>query len=308
MSNFDWITCFIWESDLVRLIAIMLGRLSMDVDECIESYTQLSESIFSKKESRLGLGIKGNLKARFSSQKLREAIEAVLKKKGFALDEPFNDKQTGTSRSCRVFVCSCDRATKDILRIKSYDIPGKSTPIRPLTIVEAALATSAAPSFFDKIDIDDVVHLDGALGANNPVKQVVREASDIWFKERGEPDLQENVKCFLSLGTGHLGISPVRDDKVYKFLSETLKKMATDTEKIAEEFADSWRGPLDKGCYFRFNVQHGLEGVSLEEHKKKGVIQSATRSYLEQRTNQLSVGRCVTALKNKESASITDFS
>lgn len=286
----------------------MLGRLEMDVDESIEAYTKLSKAVFSKRESRIGLGIKGNLKAKFSSQKLREAIESVLKEKGFALDAPFNDKHTDISRSCRTFVCSCDRTTKDVVRIKSYDIPGKSSPIRPLTIVEAALATSAAPSFFDRIDIDDVIYLDGALGANNPVKQVVREASDIWFKERGEPDLQENVKCVLSLGTGHPGISPVRDDKAYKFLSETLTKMVTDTEKIAEEFADSWRGPLDKGCYFRFNVQHGLENVGLEEFNKKGEIQSTTSSYLEQRTNQLSVGRCVTALKEKESVSIPDFS
>ncbi|KAJ4291720.1 hypothetical protein N0V90_009615 [Kalmusia sp. IMI 367209] len=286
----------------------MLGRLEMDVDECIHAYTTLSQTIFSKKESRFGLGFKGNLKAKFSSQRLREGIETVLKERGVPLEEAFNDGQTGKSRECRVFVCSCDRANKDIVRLKSYDIPGKAGPLNAPSIIQVALATSAAPQFFDRVNIDDVIYLDGALGANNPVKQVASEAADIWFEEEGDPGLQTNIKCFLSIGTGHPGVNPVKDEKAFKFLSTTLVQMATDTQQTASEFADFWRGPLDNGRYFRFDVQHGLQEVGLEEYKKKGDIQSMTRSYLAERENQQSVRDCVKQLKDKQSVSAIDFS
>jgi hypothetical protein len=180
--------------------------------------------------------------------------------------------------------------------------------LKPPSIVQAALATSAAPSFFDEVKMDDVIHLDGGLGANNPVKQVASEASDIWFNARGELDLQTHVKCFLSIGTGHPGITRVRAEKAFKFLTETLVKMATDTENIAGEFEHSWRGPLEERRYFRFNVQQGLQEVGLEEFKMKGDIQSATGAYLEERTNMLHVKDCIHALKDKQSVSIMDFS
>lgn len=41
------------------LIAIMLGRLQMTVDECIEAYTSLSDKVFEKKCHRVN--IKGKL-------------------------------------------------------------------------------------------------------------------------------------------------------------------------------------------------------------------------------------------------------
>lgn len=36
-------------SDLLSIIAIMLGRLEMDVGECLETYMRMSEIIFGKK-------------------------------------------------------------------------------------------------------------------------------------------------------------------------------------------------------------------------------------------------------------------
>ncbi|KAJ4298854.1 hypothetical protein N0V90_004097 [Kalmusia sp. IMI 367209] len=266
------------------LIAIMLGRLGMEVDECINAYTALIKNIFVERESRSGLGAKFNVKAKFSSEKLRESIESVLQSQGVPLNEVFNDGQTGKSRGCRV----------------SYDLPGKAGPMNRPSIVQVALATSAAPSFFDEVNIDDIIHLDGGLGANNPVKQVAHEASDIWCREGGEPELQAHVKCFLSIGTGHPGINPVRIDNAFKFMLETLKKMATDTEKDAGEFAHSWKVPLRQDRYHRFNVQQGLQDVLLQEYNAKGKIESVTRSYLEEEANEQSKSKCVEALKDKE--------
>lgn len=77
----------------------MLGRLEMDVDECIEAYTELMKTVFSGKSSRLPIDLKGKVKARFDSTKLRSAILSVMVKRGFSETDRFND---GVARGCRV--------------------------------------------------------------------------------------------------------------------------------------------------------------------------------------------------------------
>lgn len=57
------------------LIAIMLGRLGMTVDECIDSYLHLSKEIFGKKKSRLPFNIKMELATQFDSSRLEEVIK-----------------------------------------------------------------------------------------------------------------------------------------------------------------------------------------------------------------------------------------
>jgi len=61
------------------LIAIMLGRLEMTVDECIEAYLSLSDEIFQKKAHRLN--VRGSIQGRFDSKKLEDAIKEVVRKR-----------------------------------------------------------------------------------------------------------------------------------------------------------------------------------------------------------------------------------
>ena len=76
----------------------MIGRLEMDVDECITAYSKLMEAVFNKKSSRLPVGWGGTVKAKFSSKKLRSAIEEVIISKGASPTDAFND---GKDRGCR---------------------------------------------------------------------------------------------------------------------------------------------------------------------------------------------------------------
>lgn len=48
-----------------RLIAIMLGRLEMDVDECIEAYNELSAGVFAEPRRRIPVDFSGRLAPRF---------------------------------------------------------------------------------------------------------------------------------------------------------------------------------------------------------------------------------------------------
>lgn len=91
-----------------RLIAIMLGRLEMDVDECIAAYKTLMKTVFEKKRSLLSVGLTGNIKARFSSKALEKAIKSVIEARGMPVDAPFYVKvEDEQLRKCKVYGPRC---------------------------------------------------------------------------------------------------------------------------------------------------------------------------------------------------------
>lgn len=65
------------------LIAVMLGRLNMTVDECIEAYISLSDAVFRKKRHRIN--IRGKLQGRFDTDELARSIKRIVVSRG--LDE-----------------------------------------------------------------------------------------------------------------------------------------------------------------------------------------------------------------------------
>jgi hypothetical protein len=75
----------------------MLGRLEMDVDDCITAYSELAEAVFGQKLSSIPFNIKGKVKARFDSTKLEKAVRNVVQGSASEADL-FND---GTERGCR---------------------------------------------------------------------------------------------------------------------------------------------------------------------------------------------------------------
>lgn len=76
----------------------MLGRLEMDVDKCIEAYSDLTAAVFGEKLRSIPVNFKGDITARFDSAKLENAIRRVVEDSGGAKENLFND---GTERGCR---------------------------------------------------------------------------------------------------------------------------------------------------------------------------------------------------------------
>ena len=74
----------------------MLGRLEMDVDQCIDAYVKLAGEVFSEKA--LPVDWLGRVKSKFDSKKLKDAIFEIAKIGGASGDEPFND---GKERGCK---------------------------------------------------------------------------------------------------------------------------------------------------------------------------------------------------------------
>lgn len=203
-------------------------------------------------------------------------------------------------RECS-FVCATAKETTGITRLRSYSLPDELEI--PATICDAGLATSAATGFFDPVSIGARQFVDGALGANNPVDEVEGEASNIWCAETG--DLKPLVKCFISIGTGNPGKKAI-EDNMLKFLSKTLVRLVTETEYTEGRFIAKWRQHFDEKRYFRFNVDHGLQGVGLAEYKQCGTIESATDEYLKHQAQKFRVRDCVHNLKQKQSVYIED--
>lgn len=67
------------------LIAIMLGKLGMTVDECIKTYHIISTTIFKKKKFR-GRLTHGLMRSKYSGKQFRQCISDLLEEKGFSKD------------------------------------------------------------------------------------------------------------------------------------------------------------------------------------------------------------------------------
>ncbi|KAI1356632.1 phospholipase [Xylaria sp. FL0043] len=274
------------------LIAIMLGRLEMDVHECILAYTALMGDVFEKKSHWLPLTVSGRTQGRYDSSKLKDAIEKVIQSSGFPTQSLFNQ---GKPQGSRVFVCAVDQsAPLAITRLRSYDVRGFSDNLKP-TICDAALATSAATTVFEPVSIRGRSFVDGALGANNPVNEVENEASNIWCPDTGE--LKPLLKCFVSIGTGKPDPEPMQD--TVKGLAKTVGNIATETEATARHFIGRYRRHYDENRYFRFNVE-GIHRIGLTEHTEGHRILAATELYLDDQARQFRVRDCVANLRQKE--------
>jgi predicted acylesterase/phospholipase RssA len=188
------------------------------------------------------------------------------------------------------------------VRLRSYQRPGKADI--PVTICQAARATSAATTFFEPVSIGARSFADGALGANNPVDEVECEASDIWCPETGH--LKPLVKCFISIGTGNPG-KKAMEDNLFKFLSKTLPELTTQTEHTEKRFIAKWRQHYDSKRYFRFNVEQGLQDVGLAEYQDQGRIEAATEGYLDHQTVEFRVRDCIQNLELKQSVYTESF-
>lgn len=79
----------------------MLGRLEMDVGECITAYTRLIKDVFEEKAHRTPFSWSGRVQARFDSGKLKTAVEGVITGQGYSPTDLFNDKKP---RGCKVYV------------------------------------------------------------------------------------------------------------------------------------------------------------------------------------------------------------
>lgn len=74
-------------TDLARLIAIMLGRLEMPVQACIDEWSEMMKEIFKKKPHTYVNPLTGRVSARYDEEALERRIKKLIKDAGYAETE-----------------------------------------------------------------------------------------------------------------------------------------------------------------------------------------------------------------------------
>jgi hypothetical protein len=91
------------------------------------------------------------------------------------------------------------------------------------------------------------------------------------------------VSCVVSIGTGEVGAKAYAQPKGFaKVLPITLINVLKDISTNCGVKAESYekRFAASPGLYFRFNVNVGLEDVSLDEWNRLGLVRAATQNYM----------------------------
>jgi predicted acylesterase/phospholipase RssA len=131
-------------------------------------------------------------------------------------------------------------------------------------IWEAARATSAAPTFFKRIEIGrGQPFVDGGLGRNNPSRLLLDEAKSLFGARQ--------IGCLVSIGTGQAEVISIKKPGVFQRIVptdiiDTLKAIATDCEATHESMLGLFTN--SPNTYFRLNVDQGMQRIDLSEWEK----------------------------------------
>ncbi|MCJ1249798.1 Ankyrin-2 [Trapelia coarctata] len=272
------------------VIAIMLGRLRMSIDDCEAVYLQLSEKIFIPK--RPSINIFGRVKDvwKASGRLNNEALELVIKETITRGNLDPDALLKDPTSPCKVFVCAILNSNTRACLLRSYENARMPELLyNSCKIWEACRATSAATRFFDPITIGPYKQqfVDGALKNNNPVQMVYREANLLW------PSRVEDA-VFISIGTGRAP-PPVLEGNVIDVV-QALTHIALETESTADDFFADHGFMTDQGLLYRFNVFHGLADIGLDEYKENRRIADATHAYMSKEETRQQRKRCLAKL------------
>lgn len=158
-----------------------------------------------------------------------------------------------------------------------------------LPIWQVARAAISYPGLFPAIKIGPrlapVTYISGEIGWSNPSIELIREFEAEW-KGQG-------ILCFASIGTGHQSIIRVDTSNMSDALDPAFEKMATDSQRVAEEIAHRFKGQHN---YFRLSVEQGFQRN--EDHRTLQLedVIVHTKAYLGSTWVDTSVDRLVNSL------------
>ncbi|KAK3941406.1 FabD/lysophospholipase-like protein [Diplogelasinospora grovesii] len=287
------------------LIAIMLGRLRMGVNDCIQQYWIMANRIFRPRRVRF-LQL-------YSRRKVQDAAKDVVKQfcrchggrdecGGVESLRQYDYKEQGgrANQTCKVAVTtvrefgktshsqgdnrgdfrtlfrSYDHARRIDLsdpawadRNQSYERNPRELSGAKLDIHEACVCTSMGPTYFKSVKVRGRRFIDGGVWANNPAVVAWHEATQM-----ANPPPQPWVptvfpRLLLSVGTG-------KSKQHTRFGNVSLARSMIAPDAVHHDAqAKVIENPGPR--YFRFDVpekpghsEHkGLSGISMDECKKK---------------------------------------
>ncbi|KAJ7280407.1 acyl transferase/acyl hydrolase/lysophospholipase [Mycena rebaudengoi] len=281
------------------LIALMLGRKGMTVNECITQFKALSKQIFNT--NPIGTTRRFLTTTNFySGDSLEKAVKETIGDRTLMHDDD------ETSLHCPVFVVAVPAEAVNngpAASFRTYQSPDSDTispPSRTTFVWEAGRATSAAPAYFPPVQINGKLYNDGGVGHNNPVYEALREAAYLTSNENP-------IACLISLGTG------MSKNRILKFagplapnifrlggLSRSLTALITETEKNHVHMKSTAKH--SKFEYYRFNPTLDSLGkeFALDEWKHIDALETklmAEDGYL--RATAIEIAACARTIVSK---------
>lgn len=183
---------YIGGSSTGGLIALMLGRIRMSVDDALTSYQDFSENIASLSSFRLGMSRIGS-----KNEAMIERYETFIKglRPFFPSPNELRNKFESDYTRCKTIICSIqsgqDKKHKRPYLFRSYN--------KGLGIWQVARAATAAPFYFEPITLGDELYYDASAFFQNPTRYVLDE---VGREAQGRPDA---VDILLSIGASNYG-------------------------------------------------------------------------------------------------------
>ncbi|KAK3495927.1 hypothetical protein B0T13DRAFT_473749 [Neurospora crassa] len=275
------------------LVAILLGRLQLTTTEALKEYDSFAKKIFCTRNRRL------SLVSRYGEEALEQAVHEVVQKcrsSPLMRDPSVDERATG-----KAFVCAMPKQNQGVpRRIRSYN-SGDDWD-KNITIVQAARATSAAPTFFKPLVIENEgvkeELIDAAMGVNNPVAEVLDEAG-MQF------DNSCKLGCFLSLGTGTRPKNMESTSAIGQLVDvgKLMKEVTTDSEARKKDMDRKFTD--HESTYFRFSVPDAASKVKMEAYQDIPKLKAMTEEYLETAKAKADIEKVVDVLVNNKTENVT---
>jgi hypothetical protein len=267
----------------------------MSTADAIKEYDNCAARIFSAKNRKIW---RGSLSDKFRATALEEVVRDIVTRRGMGqkmYDETRPEKG-------KAFVCTmpCDNINPEPVLIRTYKTPDNPNAWDDsVTIWEAARATTAASTFFKPqrlgTGLDAHEFIDAAIGVNNPVDQLLREA----VLELGSG---RRLGCVVSIGTGTRHTDMTVDThgiRAPKFIGKVvgaLKNTATDSERPHQLLQTQFKE--FPNAYFRFNVPEAAEKVKLHHYKRIEDLKRMTNLYLDEEDISAKIDPLAEGLQN----------
>ncbi|KAK6003168.1 hypothetical protein QM012_001013 [Aureobasidium pullulans] len=293
---------FMFGTSTGGIISIMLGRLRMSIQQCIEVYERFGTEIFARKRPFYFPG-----RNKYDCLELERIIKEVAREHSPTNDgsdpqlwDPLitneqnrvQDQRAGNQPApCRVGVLAIqenpDNHEYEKLHLfrsyfnpTPYDNTGNLMQLhlnldaqRGSSICKIARATSAAPTYFRSVKIHGLKYIDAGVDVNNP--------SDVAWAEVGS--MHQNhplggcphgastsgIRFLVSIGTGLQAPRRITSGGLFILKLRSIFKRAikamTDPEPIHRYLLRAAVGGEDSRVYYRFNVDRGLERMRLDD-------------------------------------------
>lgn len=278
--------------------ALMFARMGLPLEDVVDVYKTMPKKLFGRRKLKSMWWLFTN--AQHSTKRQRKIFSRVVRDALGNAEAQLKPQATDAELSpdrphVPVFTVAID--TEDLSRptlfssyTPTFEAFCKTTDSLPsislrddVPVVVAALATSAAPTYFHPATHAGRQYIDGGVGFNNPSELALKQLSALYGPTA-------YAHTLISLGTGRRNENPYRPAGQRKRsgiagvidVLRVFAHISTDAEGVHERLEERF---ALTGAYFRFNPV-GLEDVVLDDWTAVDSAVKASKAYLEQPDTQ----------------------